>query len=128
MSTTAGGMESRKGCGHDAPSMSVDEARRRVYAALQPQPLVLRVPIRDALDRVLAEDIRSPIDVPGHANSAMDGYALRAHDLQANGSAPLSLIGKALAGHPFEGEVGVGECVRIMTGGMLPAGADTVVM
>lgn len=128
MSTTAGGMESHKGCGHDAPSMSVDEARRRVYAALQPLQLVLRLPIRDALDRVLAADIRSPIDVPGHANSAMDGYALRASDLHANRSAPLSLIGKALAGHPFEGEVGTGECVRIMTGGMLPSGADTVVM
>lgn len=127
MSTTAGEIESDKGCGHDGPAISVDEARRRVRAAVQPPGLVLRLPIRDALDRVLAEDIYSPINVPGHANSAMDGYALRASDLKAN-RAPLSVIGRALAGHPFDGEVGAGECVRIMTGGMLPVGADTVVM
>lgn len=126
MNTTAGEIEAQ-GCGHGGAAMSVDEARRRVYAALQPPELTLRLPIRDALDRVLAEDICSPIDVPGHANSAMDGYALRASDLEAN-RAPLLVVGRVLAGHPFTGEVGAGECVRIMTGGMLPAGADTVVM
>lgn len=128
MSTTAGEIDAHKGCGHDAPSMSLDEARRRVHAALQPPEMVLRLPIRDALDRVLAEDIHSPIDVPGHANSAMDGYALRAADLEADHTAPLAVVGRALAGHPFDGEVGAGECVRIMTGGKVPAGADTVVM
>ncbi len=124
MSMTGGEIKAHKGCGHDGPSMSVDEARRQVQAALQPPGMVVHLPIRDALDRVLAADICSPIDVPGHANSAMDGYALRAHDL----AAPLTVIGTALAGHPFAGEVGAGECVRIMTGGMVPAGADTVVM
>lgn len=127
MSTTGGETETQ-GCGHDSPSISVNEARRRVFAALQPLQLTLRLPIRDALSRILAEDISSPIDVPGHINSAMDGYALRAADLETRGSNPLSVIGRALAGHPFNAEVGVGECVRIMTGGMLPMGADTVVM
>lgn len=128
MSTTAGEIKSQKGCGHDGPSMSVDEARQRVRTALQPLRLTVRVSIRDALDRVLAEDIRSPSDVPGHANSAMDGYALLAGDLESNPSASLTVVGSAFAGHPFDGDVRPGECVRIMTGGMVPAGADTVVM
>ncbi|HET8701669.1 MAG TPA: gephyrin-like molybdotransferase Glp [Nitrococcus sp.] len=127
MNTITGEIESH-GCGHDGPSMSVDEARRRVYATLQPLEPVSHVPIRDALNRVLAEDVYAAIDVPGHANSAMDGYALRACDLGPDGAASLVVIGRALAGHPFDAEVGPGECVRIMTGGMLPAGADIVVM
>ncbi|WP_417618339.1 gephyrin-like molybdotransferase Glp [Oceanisphaera sp.] len=77
-------------------------------------------------NRILADDIHSPIDVPSFANSAMDGYALRAADLQ-DGVA-LTLIGTSLAGQPFNNRVAAGECVRIMTGAALPLGADTVVM
>ncbi len=76
--------------------------------------------------RVLAEDILSPIDVPGYDNSAMDGYALRHQDLAAYSE--LRVVGKSFAGAPFAGTVAAGECVRIMTGAVIPAGTDTVVM
>lgn len=78
------------------------------------------------LNRILADDIHSPIDVPSFANSAMDGYALCAQDYPPYTA--LTLIGTSLAGHPFTGRVGIGECVRIMTGAALPLGADAVVM
>lgn len=79
-----------------------------------------------ALNCVLAEDIRSSISVPGYDNSAMDGYAFIFDDF--NESKPLTLIGKSFAGTPFDGEVRPGECVRIMTGAVVPKGADTVIM
>ncbi|OIN06057.1 gephyrin-like molybdotransferase Glp [Oceanisphaera psychrotolerans] len=84
------------------------------------------VSLDQSLNRILADDIYSPIDVPSFANSAMDGYALRATDAVTD--AALTLIGTSLAGHPFNGRVGPGECVRIMTGAALPLGADAVVM
>jgi molybdopterin molybdotransferase len=77
----------------------------------------------------LDEDVASPFDVPGHRNSAVDGYAVRAADLPAVGEvARLALIGAALAGKPFGGEVMAGQTVRVMTGASLPEGADTVLM
>ncbi len=85
----------------------------------QPQ----QIPLVAALDRILAEDIVSPLDIPPQDNAAMDGYALRAAD---NG--PRQLIGHTLAGHPFTGDVTPGSCVRITTGAVVPRGADTVVM
>ena len=80
----------------------------------------------DALDRVLAQDLVSPISVPPHDNSAMDGFAFDGAQL---GSAPLSLkvVGTALAGPAWQGDVRTGECLKIMTGAVLPAGLDTVV-
>jgi molybdopterin molybdotransferase len=81
--------------------------------------------VREALARVLAQDIVPQINVPAHDNSAMDGYAVRFSDLEKN---PLREIGTALAGKPFAGKLGAGECVRIMTGAVIPAGADTVVI
>src|SRR6185369_15059384 len=82
------------------------------------------VPVRNALSRVLAEEIVPGINVPSHDNSAMDGYAVRFADIEK----PLTEIGTALAGKPFGGTVGAGECVRIMTGAVMPAGSDTVVI
>jgi molybdopterin molybdotransferase len=84
--------------------------------------------VRQALDRVLTEDVISPIDVPAHDNSAMDGWALRYCDLAAEGESRLKNIGTAFAGRAFEGKVGAGETVRIMTGAILPAGVDCVVV
>ncbi|WJW74761.1 molybdopterin molybdotransferase MoeA [Thiohalobacter sp. IOR34] len=108
--------------------LSVDEARSRIFDMLRPIRGDEQLAIRSALGRVLAEPVISGIDVPPYANSAMDGYALRAADLPAEGTATLKLIGRAMAGAPFEGRVGAGECVRIMTGAKLPDGADTVLM
>ena len=79
-----------------------------------------------ALGRVLAEDIISPINVPAHDNSAMDGYAFRSGDLGAE-TIELKVAGSAFAGHPYAGNVKPGECVRIMTGAVMPADCDTVI-
>ena len=108
--------------------MPVAEARARLQAGL-PRPTGREyLPLRQAWGRILAMDVTSPVAVPGHRNSAMDGYALRAADLPAEGVASLTLAGSALAGRPYAGEVAAGECVRIMTGAVLPAGADTVII
>jgi molybdopterin molybdotransferase len=113
---------------YDPNSMPVAKAREFIHQFLQPLSGTLRVPIRSALGRVLAEDVLSPVDVPAHRNSAMDGWAMRGADLGAEGETTLTEIGASFAGRPFAGSVGAGQCVRIMTGGVVPAGADTVVM
>ncbi|MFZ5660128.1 MAG: gephyrin-like molybdotransferase Glp [Pseudomonadota bacterium] len=108
----------------DPQAQTVDSALARILEALTPVAGREQVPLLDAYDRVLAADLLSPVDVPAWANSAMDGYALRAVD----GDTPRRVVGTSLAGHPFAGVVDAGECVRIMTGAPMPAGADTVVM
>jgi molybdopterin molybdotransferase len=88
-----------------------------------------RVPVVEAHGRVLAEDLRAAIDVPGFARAAMDGYALRGAETTGAGDynpLPFRLIGEALPGRPIAGEVAAGTAVRIMTGAPLPAGADAV--
>ena len=113
-----------------APStfLPLDEALQRIRAGLAPVEGYQQLALRDALGRVLAEDVASPIDVPAYTNSAMDGYAVRSADLPGDGETRLTVVGTAFAGQPFEGPVEAGAAVRIMTGAMLPAGADTVVM
>jgi molybdopterin molybdotransferase len=113
---------------YDPNSMPVAKARAFIHQFLQPVSGVVRVPIRDALGRVLAEDILSPVNVPAHRNSAMDGWAMRGADLKADAETTLAEIGVSFAGRPFNGRVTAGQCVRIMTGGVVPEGADTVVM
>jgi len=108
--------------------MPLSEALGRVLAAVTPVSDSECLPIRQALGRVLANDVCSTIDVPGHDNSAMDGYALRSADVPDEAPMHLKLIGASFAGRPFDGRVGQGECVRIMTGAPVPEGADTVVM
>jgi molybdopterin molybdotransferase len=110
--------------GYDPEALHVAKAREAMRACLSPLTDTESVAIRDALGRILAQDIVPSIDVPAHDNSAMDGYAVRFADLER----PLREIGTALAGKPFGGPLGAGECVRIMTGAVLPAGADTVVI
>ncbi|WP_111641301.1 molybdopterin molybdotransferase MoeA [Marinimicrobium alkaliphilum] len=113
------------GCCDEPTLLPVDEAITRMLKAVERQaPPEQVLPLSDALDRVLAQAVVAPIAVPGHDNSAMDGYALRSSDA----SQPLTVIGEALAGHPFTGTLKPGECVRIMTGAPLPAGADAVQM
>src|SRR6185369_17340679 len=85
------------------------------------------VPVRMGLGRVLAQEIVPPINVPAHDNTAMDGYAVRSLDLQEK-EFSLEEIGAALAGRPFKGRVGPGQCVRVMTGAVMPEGTDTVVI
>ena len=113
---------------YDPNSMPVERARALIRQFLAPVTTVERVHIRNALDRVLAEEIVSPFDVPGHDNSAMDGWAVRFADLAANGETTLTTVGESFAGKPHGSAIGPGETVRIFTGGVMPAGADTVVM
>ena len=113
---------------YDPNSMPVDKARELIRTFLTPVAAVECVHIRNALGRVLAADMVSPITVPGHDNSAMDGYAVRFADLNANGDTTLRRVGESFAGKPWTGAIGAGECVRIFTGGVMPQGADSVVM
>ncbi|OGA58090.1 MAG: molybdopterin molybdenumtransferase MoeA [Betaproteobacteria bacterium RIFCSPLOWO2_12_FULL_65_14] len=113
--------------GYDPNALRVDKAVQAIRACLAPVKEVEKVAVRESLGRVLAEDIVPSIDVPAHDNSAMDGYAVRFADLQAAETA-LTEVGSAFAGRVFEGHVGPGQCVRVMTGAVMPAGADTVVV
>jgi molybdopterin molybdotransferase len=113
---------------YDPNSMPVDKARKFIHTFLTPIAGVARVPVRSALGRVLAADIVSPVNVPSHRNSAMDGWAMRFADLKSDGEVTLTEIGASFAGKPFGKSISAGECVRIFTGGVVPEGADTVVM
>jgi molybdopterin molybdotransferase len=112
--------------GYDPDALRVDKARQAILACLAPINETEKVEVRKALGRVLAEDLVPSINVPAYDNSAMDGYAVRFSDLHEDTS--LEEIGSALAGRPFHGKVGPGECVRIMTGAVMPQGTDTVVI
>ena len=110
-------------------ALPAGEAARRIVAALPGQP-PLRVPLDDALDAVLAEDVISPLDLPAHTNSAMDGYAARASDVRgASASTPvvLRVIEEIPAGRVPVRTIGAGECARLYTGSRIPAGADSVI-
>jgi len=112
---------------YDPNAMPVEKARSHIRAFLEPVAAVERLNIRAALGRVLAEEVISPVNVPQHDNSAMDGYAVRFDDLRQDGEATLKVIGAAFAGKPFDGSVRPGQAVRIMTGAVIPPGADTVI-
>ena len=112
----------------DPNNLSVEQARERMLSNVSPVVGIERLAIRDSLDRILAEDVISPINVPSYPNSAMDGYAVVATDLPTDGEQILNMIGSSFAGIPFEGNVKTGECIRIMTGAQMPEGADTVIM
>jgi molybdopterin molybdotransferase len=113
---------------YDPNSMPVAKAREVIARFLSPVTATERLNVRAALGRVLAEDVISPLNVPPHDNSAMDGYAVRFADLKGDGDVALKVAGTAFAGAPYQDTVKAGECVRIMTGGVVPAGADTIVM
>ena len=107
----------------------VEDIDRRLREATSPLAAE-SVSVLDCIGRALASSIVAPIDVPGFARSAMDGYAVRGEDsFGASDYEPVSLqvLGESLPGHAFEGEVGLGQAVRIMTGAPLPWGADAVV-
>jgi molybdopterin molybdotransferase len=112
---------------YDPNAMPVEKARGHIRSFLEPVTAVERLSIRAALGRVLAEEVISPVNVPQHDNSAMDGYAVRFDDLRQDGEATLKVIGTAFAGKPFAGSVSPGQAVRIMTGAVIPKGADTVI-
>ncbi|MEM7210146.1 MAG: gephyrin-like molybdotransferase Glp [Pseudomonadota bacterium] len=108
--------------------LPVATAVARVRELITPIAESHTVGIREALNRVLASDVISPIDVPGYRNSAMDGYAIYSDDIPDQGESELRVIGTAWAGRPSDADPQRGECVRIMTGAMMPQGCDTVVI
>ena len=105
------------------------EAMRRIRAHVRPVEATESIAVIDALGRVTARDVVSPMHVPGHVNSAMDGYACAGDSLPRDTPRWYEVVGTAWAGRPFAGPaVGPSQAVRIMTGAVMPAGADTVVM
>jgi molybdopterin molybdotransferase len=106
--------------------MAVAEALQRVLADARPLPAET-VALDEALGRVLTDDVVALRTQPPAALSAMDGYAVRGSDV-ARAPITLKVIGEVAAGHPFSGKVGPGEAARIFTGGVMPAGSDTVVI
>ena len=112
----------------DSEAITVAEARQRILAKITPVSATEKSALYQGLNRVLAQDIISAINVPGHTNSAMDGYALSADDLPRTAPHQYSVIGTAYAGRPFEAQCHTGQCIRIMTGAAMPAGTDTIVM
>src|SRR5664279_1209570 len=112
-------------------TISLDEARRRLDAAVRPIARTERVPLGEAAGRVIAASVTSPIDVPPFARSAMDGYAVIAADTTgAARSTParLRMLDRIYTGQLSSVTVTPGTCVEIATGAPLPAGADAVVM
>lgn len=117
---------------YDPNSMPVDKARQFIKQYLEPVSQTETLSLCDSLGRILSADIYSPANVPNYDNSAMDGYAFNSADIPTGNlarlPATLKVIGTAFAGVAFTGKVARGECVRIMTGGMLPAGTDSVII
>ncbi len=112
---------------YDPEALPVADARRIIGSMVRPVQGVETVAVREALGRVLAAELVSPINVPQHDNSAMDGWAMLGAALNPDKETVLTEIGTALAGGAFAGTVASGECVRIMTGAVIPEGTDTVV-
>lgn len=116
--------------GYSTESLKVDEAIQILHNFVSAYPTQLTsetVGIYEALGRILAQDVISPINVPSADNSAMDGYAFNSQSISASEKTSLNIVGKGLAGNAFSGSVQAGECVRIMTGAMMPQGCDTVI-
>jgi molybdopterin molybdotransferase len=112
--------------GYDPQALSASQVNAFLAQLVQPVREQETVPLMQAHGRILAHDVVSPISVPPHDNSAMDGYALRGVELQPGQASRFKVVGTAFAGAAWQGTVGAGECVRIMTGAIMPVGLDTV--
>ncbi len=109
------------------PLMTVADALARIMACIVPVQETETRRLDSALGRVLAQPLFSPVNIPLDRNSAMDGYAVMTDDFK-DGPVPLHIIGSAWAGQPFTGQMQAGQCVRVFTGAVLPASADSVIM
>lgn len=116
----------RSDANFQASNLRVGDAQAIIKKFVAPIQDTETVGLFDALNRILAHDIISPIHVPAHDNSAMDGYAFSSAQLQGE-KVRLSIAGSALAGHPYTGSINTDDCVRIMTGAVMPEGCDTVI-
>lgn len=123
-------LQTEPGCMDDSDptSLPFELALGQILAAIQPIHGSETVAIKQALNRVLSKDLVAPMNVPPAANSAMDGYAISSADIPANGTRQLQLMGTSMAGKPYKGTVPAGNCIRILTGAVIPDGTDTVIM
>jgi molybdopterin molybdotransferase len=108
--------------------LSIDEALDRIKTAITPVNSTEKIALKDALGRVLAEPVHSPINIPYDRNAAMDGYAFASRDITDGQAFTLALAGTSWAGRPFQGQLQLGQCVRIFTGAVVPEQADSVIM
>ncbi|WP_180126801.1 gephyrin-like molybdotransferase Glp [Rhodoferax sp. BLA1] len=113
--------------GYNPHNMSADSVTSFLEQLVQPVTEVQQLGLCQALGRVLAADIISPISVPPHNNSAMDGYAFKSSQLKPGEGLQLKIVGTVLAGQAWRGTIQSDECLQIMTGAMMPPGLDTVV-
>lgn len=113
--------------GYDPQALSAEAVGEFLAQLVEPVRDMEQVGPLQALGRVLAHDVISPLSVPPHDNSAMDGYAFAGAQLRPDVPLELDVVGTALAGKAWQGQVGAGQCVKIMTGAIMPAGLDTVV-
>jgi len=117
------------GCDEFGPNiLHVEDARNKILDSINPPGDIEQLSIREALGRVLANTIKSTINVPSYTNSAMDGYAISGADIPITKTKELVIVGTVMAGKPLDIHISAGECARIMTGGKMPAGTDTVIM
>ena len=119
--------EVKTDCDFDPKSILAPEAQSRILQEIQTVSGVETVSLRQAINRITAEPVTSSVQVPNHTNSAMDGYALRGEDLEHNREGNFEIIGTSMAGARYEGKVSQNQCVRIMTGAVMPDGTDTVI-
>ncbi len=112
----------------DPNSLDANHAIKLILNTIDTVSEIEYLPIRNCLGRVIAEEVKSTINVPGHTNSAMDGYAIRSDDIPKDQTQTLSIIGTSWAGNPYSGAVNKNQCVRIMTGAVMPENTDTVAM
>jgi molybdopterin molybdotransferase len=112
--------------GYDPQALRADAAQSFLSALVKPVADIRTVHLKDALGSVLANDVVSPIHVPAHDNSAMDGYAFDGTQLRSDQDLHLDMVGTAFAGKAWDGTVGPGQCVKIMTGAIMPQELDTV--
>ncbi len=112
---------------YDPQALSADDVLVFLSKLVTSVRETVDLPLFEALGRVLADDVVSPFDVPPHDNSAMDGYAFDGRQLSQDTALQLKVVGTALAGKAWTGAVAAGQCVKIMTGAIMPTGLDTVV-
>lgn len=112
-----------------APSlMPLEHAIPQLLDFITPLSDIQSIPLAQAANRVLSDDVVSPLDIPLHDNSAMDGYALVLQGDTLSAGTELAVVAKVLAGHPVSQTIHLGECARIMTGGDIPSGCNAVIM
>jgi molybdopterin molybdotransferase len=110
------------------PLLPLGQLESLIAERIAPVTQTERVSLRSARGRVIAADLKAPVDLPPFDNSAVDGYAVRHADLKADGDTTLKVAGRLTAGRRPDAPIKSGQAIRIFTGAAMPAGADTVFM